>query len=538
MNVKTDSIMQDYYPDLDKSDGKIINNLMYRHWDSWSDGTHSHIFYATDSSGKIGAPVDIMKGENFDCPQVPDGGPEDVIWSPDGKKIVYVCKRKSGVAYAVSTNTDILVYDLSTGTTMNFTVGMDGYDTQPQFSQDASQFAWCSMAEDGYEADKNDIIVYNFSDKQKYNLTKDWDGTVNSFSWGRGDKAIFFIATYNGTDQIFKMKMPDDLSQFSYENIVQLTHGQFDINDIDGQSGMNLIVTRTDMNHASEIFSVDMQTGDMEQLSHVNDSMYNSIHMGKVQARWIRTSDGEKELTWFIYPPDFDSTKVYPTLLYCQGGPESALSQFYSFRWNFQLMASYGYIIVAPCRRGMPGFGVKWNSEIAGDYGGQAIKDYLSAIDSAAHLSYVDRTRLGCVGASYGGYSVFMLEGLHNGRFKTFIAHDGTFDNTSFYGTTEEMWFPNKDFGGPYWQTPQPKAYTDFNPITYADKWNTPMLIIHSELDFRNTVTQGFEAFNVLQLKGIKSRFLYFPSEGHWVLKPQDAILWQRTFFEWLHETL
>lgn len=532
---------KDFYPDLSKSDVQIYTNLMYRHWSTWFNGTFPHVFYATyDSMGRIGVPVDIMKGEVYDCPQQPFGGAEDFVWSPDGERILYVCKKKFGKDYAVSTNTDIYEYNLSTGKTVDLTEGTKGYDTQPAYSLGGKRLAWCSMKTDGYESDKNDLVVMDLDRKYKLNLTAAWDGTVSSFQWG-SDGKIYFTAPVNGTIQLFEVKVPANLMVKMNPVIRQLTDGMFDIDGIVGQHGDTLVLSRQDMNHATELFSYVVNKGDMSAVTHVNKDIYDHLDMGKIESRWITTTDHKKELVWVIYPPDFDSTKKYPALLYCQGGPQSEVSQFYSFRWNFQLMAAHGYIIVAPNRRGLPGFGVKWNEEISKDWGGQPMKDYFSAIDSIAKLPFVDKNRLGCVGASYGGYSVYMIAGIHNNRFKTFIAHDGLFDFKSWYGTTEEMWFANWDIGGPYWDKSNKAAqrsYDKFNPSDFVDKWNTPIMIIQGGIDFRVPVEQGLEAFQAAQLRGIKSKLLYFPEENHWVLHPQNALVWQKEFFKWLRETL
>ena len=532
--VKIDKVHgKDFYPNLDKSNVQIYNGLDYRHWDTWNEGKFNHVFYKANLENSVG--IDIMKGENFDAPQKPFGGDEDYIWSPDSKSILYVSKKKAGTAYAISTNTNLYEYNLETGKTENRTESNLGYDTNPLFSP-TGNLTWLQMKRDGYEADKNDIVV-SFKGAN-VNLTANWDGSVESFIWSKDGKNVYFQAPIDGTLQLFVVDFPGLTKKLP--QVIQVTNGDFDVSGLVEIVGDKIILTRSDMNHAAELYSYDLKKKVWNQLSNVNTATYSSLALSKTERRYVTTTDGKKMLVWVILPPNFDASKKYPTLLYCQGGPQSPLTQFYSFRWNFQLMAANGYIIVAPNRRGMQGHGVEWNEQISKDWGGQVMNDYLSAIDDMSKENYVDKARLGCIGASYGGYSAFYLAGIHNNRFKTFIAHDGVFNTQSMFGTTEEVFFNNWDFGGAYWEKDNKvaqKTYTDFNPASHVDKWNTPILIIQGGLDFRVPIGQSQEAFQAAQLRGIKSRFLYFPEENHWVLKPQNAQVWQKEFYKWLKET-
>lgn len=527
----------DIYSDLPKSNAYVFTSLNYRHWDTWEDGKFDHVFVGKNVNGKIENGRDIMEGEPHDCPTKPSGGDEDFIWNPDGKHVVYATKKSFGTAYAISTNTDLYEYDVESGRTKNLTESNKGYDVAPQYSKQGT-LAWMQMKREGYEADKQNIIIRT-SDGTQRNLTQFRDDIhVESFKWSDDGQWIYFTAPINGTLQLFKVNNVGNTKMMP--EVEQITKGDFDVNGIVGEVGSTIVVTRTDMNHAAELYAVELVTGSMKQLSHVNDAAYATLSMCKTERRFVTTTDGKKMLVWVVYPPNFDATKKYPTLLYCQGGPQSPLTQFYSFRWNFQLMASQGYIVVAPCRRGMPGFGTKWNEEISKDWGGQVIKDYLSAIDALSKEPFVDKNRRGCIGASFGGFSVFALAGVHQSRFKTFIAHDGVFDFRSMYGTTDEMFFENWEKGGAYWEKNNAVAQRSFaqSPSNFVDKWNTPIYIIQGGKDYRVPIEQGQQAFQAAQLKGIKSKFLYLPEENHWVLAAQNALVWQREFYKWLDETL
>lgn len=535
-DIKIYQTLEDRYPDLPKANALEYDGLMMRHWNQWEDVNFSHIMVSTYNEGKVGLPRDIMPSEPYDAPNGPFGGEEEINWSPDGKFIAYSCKKEEGTAYATSTNTDIYIFDLTTGKTENISAPNKGYDTQPRFAPDGKSIAWLSMERAGFEADKNRIVVLELATKTLKEITKNLDQSADEMCWSPDSKTIYFASCTNAVHQLYAYSL-----NAKTNNLVKITNGLTDMGAISlavDAKGTSLIATKTSMSRPAEVVKVDVLKGKIEQLTNTNDALFAGLKLGKIEKRMISTSDNKEMLTWVIYPPDFDPKKKYPTLLYCQGGPQSTISQSFSFRWNFQLMAANGYIIVAPNRRGLPSFGQEWNDQISGDWGGQAMRDYLAAIDEMSKEPFVDTARRGAVGASYGGYSVYYLAGNHNGRFKSFIAHCGVFNLESMYGETEEVFFSNHDFEGPYWQTPKPKTYEQFSPHQFVKNWNTPILVIHNDKDFRVPLGQGLQAYSAAQLKGIKSRFLYFADEGHWVTKPQNSLLWQREFFRWLKETL
>ena len=530
-DIKSVETAADKYSDLPKASGRIVDDLMYKHWDHWVEAV-PHPFIADVNGNSLSNVKDIMEGEPYESPLAPMGGMEQLAWSPDSKIVAYTSRKKTGKEYALSTNSDIYFYNVETGETKNVTEGMMGYDVNPQFSPDGTLLAWQSMERDGYEADKNRLFIMNLSTGEKSYITEGFDNNCDSFIWGEDNNTIYMISSVSGTSQIYQISL-------SAMEIKKLTEGKHNYVSL-ALGGDGFIAARQSMSQPTEIYSVNINTGESKELSFENKQILEQLNMGEVEERWIETSDNKQMLTWVVYPPDFDPTKKYPALLYCQGGPQSSLDQYWSYRWNLQIMAANGYIVVAPNRRGVPGFGSEWLEQISGDYTGQNMKDYLSAIDELAKESFVDENRLGATGASYGGYSVYWLAGNHDNRFKAFFSHAGIFNTEAQYLETEEMFFANWDMGGSFWDISNDVAqrtHTD-SPHKFVDKWNTPIMVSHGEYDYRILASQGMMAFNAAQLKGIPSRMLIFPDENHWITKPQNGILFQREFFRWFDQWL
>ena len=550
--------------DLPLATGRVVTDLNYRHWDHYVE-TVAHPFVANVTENGVDNGKDIIEGEPYECPMAPFGGVEQLAWSPDSKTIAYTCRKKTGVNYAISTDSDIFLYDVATGSTKNLckpegykepevdpTTSMKnqavnhqegdvnvGYDTNPQFSPDGKYVAWQSMKHDGYESDRNRLCVYTLATGEKKYVAEKFDSNVDAFCWAADSKTLYFIGCWHACVNMYQTNINGEIKQ--------LTDDWMDFGSIQmlGNTG-KILASRHSISQADELYIVtpgkDVKKTKVQQVTWENKAFYDQLEMGKVQERWVKTTDGKQMLVWVILPPHFDENKKYPTLLFCEGGPQSPVSQFWSYRWNFQIMAAHDYIVIAPNRRGLPGFGSEWNESISGDWTGQCMDDYLSAIDDATNnLPYVDKDRLGCVGASFGGFSVYYLAGHHNKRFKAFIAHDGAFNLESMYTDTEEAWFSNWEYDDAYWKyvkTNRAKRTYSHSPHKFVDKWDTPILCIHGEMDYRINANQGFGAFNAARLRGIPAELLIYPDENHWVLKPQNGVLWQRTFFGWLDKWL
>lgn len=511
--------------------GRVVNDLMYKHWDEWVTEI-PHPFLVDFDGQAVSNPVDIMKGEPYECPMKPFGGAETFAWSPDGKQLVYTSRKLTGKEYAESTNSDLYLYDLANKTTKNITEGNPGYDTDPSFSPDGTKLAWLSMATASFESDKKRLMVLDLKSGEKKDLTENWDYWPEAIAWTPNSKSIFFNGYYQGTMPIFKIGVDNC-------KIDTVASGVWDYQNVVPMNDNEVLALRHSMRRPNEICYAS--NGRAKDITDINKALLDELNLGTVELKWVPTTDGKKMATWVILPPNFDPNKKYPALLYCQGGPQQAVSQFWSYRWNFMIMAANGYVVIAPNRRGLPGFGTEWNRQISGDYGGQNMKDYFAAVDyMKANAPYIDGNHIGAIGASYGGFSVYWLAGHHENRFAAFVAHAGIFNMEAQYLETEEMWFANFDMGGAPWDTANAIAQNTFanSPHKYVDKWTAPILVTVGELDYRILASQGMMAFNAAKLRGLEAEMLVFPDENHWILKPQNAVLWQRTFFQFLDKYL
>lgn len=532
MGVDNPLVKARQYEDLPLATGRIATDMMYRHWDSWTDQLPHPFVAPFDGDRMSDVHLDILEGEGYESPMLPFGGIEQLCWSNDSRGIAYTCRKKTGLAYSKSTDSDIYYYDIHDGSTVNLCKAEGatdlnmGYDVNPQYSPDGRYIAWQSMEHDGYESDRNRLYVMELESGNKWSVSEQFDSNVESFIWSQEGGSLYFIGAWKGKLSIFRTDLEG--------NVTTVNDEVCDYNAI-AWAGNRIIAARQSMTNATELFSIDPHRNLAERITHENDHIFGQLDNIRVEERWIPTTDGQQMLSWVVYPPQFDPEKKYPTLLFCEGGPQSIVSQFWSYRWNLRIMAANGYIVVAPNRRGLPGFGSAWNEEISGDYGGQCMTDLLTAIDEMSKEPFVDSDRLGCVGASFGGYSVYWLAGHHDKRFKAFIAHDGIFNLQQQSVETEEFWFTDWDLGGAYWEKNDKTAHSfSTSPHLFIEKWDTPILCIHGEKDYRILSSQAISAFNAAVLRGVPAKLLLFPDENHWVLKPQNAVLWQRTYFDWL----
>ena len=530
MDIKLDEEVTELYPDLPKADARVIDGLMYRHWNAWHDYKYSHLHIAPiQDDGTIGEATDLLEGIKADCPVPPFGGSEQFNWSPDGKEIAYTIKNVKD--WAQSTNSDVYIASITDPTNaQNVTKGMEGYDNNPVYSPDGKFLAFHSMERASFEADRNRIMLLDRASKSIRDLTDGLDQTAHDAVWTPDSKAVMFVSEFRGTNQLFRAELDSTGAK-------QISEGRFNWSLIDIlPDGDHALVSQMNMLRPKELVILDLTDASYKAVSDINGEIYANLELPKVEERWVDATDGKKIHCWVIHPPEFDATadRKWPMLTYCQGGPQGQIGQWFSYRWNFHLMAANGYVVVAPNRRGLPGFGREWNDQISGDWGGQAMKDILSATDNVMREPYVDDKRVGAIGASFGGYTVYWLMGNHNKRFCSMVAHCGVFNLESMYGSTEELFFVNWDLGGPYWKGDTQKQYNQFSPNRFVGKWETPLMVVHGEKDFRVPVTQGMEAFTAAQVQGVPSRFLYYPNEGHWVQKPQNGVLWHRVFFDWL----
>ena len=583
----------DAYKDCDKAtECYIADDLCYTHWNTLMDKIQRpfiyNITYDKEKDDIIiddKSEINILEKYTFECPSSPFGGMEEIIMNSNGDKVYFMLRRFTGREYVVSTNIDIFEYTFGKDEVLNICKGayeninelkvniyegvdfslsfkdqqdiiqknvekiygektyfkknekgkIDfnlGYNTEPKLSPDNKMICWLSMERDGYESDITKLCVFNFETKEKFYITDGFDTLITSYCWGSDNKTIYFTAVWDAVYQIYKTDIIN-------KKVEKITNEICNFRSISLLDDTHLLAMSCSMLKPLDLYIIDLTNNTSKQITFINKEYLENISMAKVEKRMVETFDKKSMLCWVIYPPNFDPNAKYPALLYCQGGPQSPVSQYFSSRWNFFLMASHGYVVIAPNRRGLPGFGREWLEEISGDYYNFCMKDYLSAIDDLAKEKYINKDKLGAVGASFGGYSVYWLAGNHEKRFKAFISHAGLFNLEQFYYETEEMWFANWDNEGAPWMNKEGK-FKNFlhSPHLYVDKWDTPILCIHGEKDYRILHSQGESAFHVARMKNIPAKLLMFKDEGHWIQKPQNALIWHREFYAWLDKWL
>lgn len=530
-NIPYEGSVQTKFADLPKAEAYYVRDLIYKHWDEWVTSI-PHPFLVELSSEPFTKGKDLLEGEPYEAPMKPFSDLSDFSISPDGSLIAYACRKKTGLEYSVSTNSDIFIYEVATGKTRNLTEGMMGYDTAPSFSPDGKKIIWSSMERDGYESDLARLFVADVATGERVWLTSNFEYNVASPTWSEDGASIYFVSCVNALSDIYRIDLKDGKT-------VAITSGINDYVSFDLQAG-NMVAARHSMLVPTDLYRVDLKTREISPVTEENKETLDKLGNIRCEKRMMRTTSNEEMLVWVLYPADFNPQKQYPSILYCQGGPQDPISQFWSYRWNPRLMAEQGYIVILPNRHGVPSFGKAWNEQISGDYPGQNMQDYLTAADEMLKEPYIAKDKMGCVGASYGGFSVYWLAGNHQGRFACFIAHAGIFDMEAQYYQTEEKWFANWDMGGAPWDKNNPVAQRTFknSPNKFVENWDTPILVIHGGRDYRILDSQGMMAFDAAKMHGVPAEMLLFPDETHWVLKPQNAMLWQRSFFGWLDRWL
>lgn len=528
--VKMLKTINEEYPQYPKANIRYYTDLPVRHWDDWTDDKFSHLFIVSIDGNS--EPKDLMEGELIDTPLKPFGGVEELGWSPDGEILAYSARINNDIVW--NTNSDVFLINLNSAKVIEYTKeniapNLGGYDKNPSFSPDGKHIAFLSQERNGFESDRIRLMIYNREAKTVDELTSGLDQWIEEFIWSPDSKKIYATATDSGVVSLFEFdletKLPRKLSKgdWNYGSGLAIT-----------PDGKSIVVGKMNFNNPLDFHRLDISTGEETKLTKFNDERLKYINPVKYEQRWFTAKDGKKIHAWIIYPPDFDPSRKYPVITYCQGGPQSMIGQNYHYRWNFGIYAANGYIILAANRRGVPGFGQAWNDAISKDWGGMAMSDLLAATDQFSQEPFVDPQGRSALGASAGGYAAYWLAGHHEGRFSAFFAHNGVFDVVSKYGATEELFSPNWEFGGPYWIKENRDNMDRNSPINYVQNWNTPIMISIGERDFRVPYTQGLEAFTAARGQNIPAELIVFPNETHFISRPQEYIIWQDKVIKFL----